>query len=130
MIGQAQPEFLDLAHRPLPGQRVDGVLHGVGGQHLAVIAVDVDLLEVALELDVDGDVLQVVLFTAARDPHQADPRFAVVTGRELDCHGSAPPISGVSERAQQQRDVAVLSGVADREHHLHLRIKRRFLVGA
>ena len=67
----ARPKRLRLADRFARRQRVDRVLHRVGRQHVAVVAVGVRLVVVALEPDRDGQVAQVVAIAAARAPGRA-----------------------------------------------------------
>ena len=68
----------------LARDRVDGVLHGVGGQDFAVVAVVVRGVKVAGEQYLHGPLAQFVSLGAARDFHQADARFAVAIFSELD----------------------------------------------
>jgi hypothetical protein len=65
VLRQQAPERLGLFDRMTRGQRVHRVLHCVGGQHVAIVAIRVGLAVIALEPDGDSDVLQVVPITVA-----------------------------------------------------------------
>ena len=73
----AERERLDVVDRILPRQRVDGVLHRVGREARPVVAVDVDRVERAFELDVDRQIDELVRIAGPPHLHQADPRLAV-----------------------------------------------------
>ena len=77
MIREPQRELLHVIDRILPRQRVHDVLHRIGRMARGVVAVDVDLLERAFELDVDGEIDELVLGGGALDLHQPHARFAV-----------------------------------------------------
>ena len=62
---QQAPERLGLLDRMTCGQRVHRVLHRVGRQHAAIVAIRVGLVVLALEPDGDGEVLQVVPIAVA-----------------------------------------------------------------
>ncbi len=65
---------------------VDGVLHGVGGEDFAVVAVEVGGVEISFEEDLHGPFAEVVNAVAAGDLHEADAGFSVAIFGELD-HG-------------------------------------------
>ena len=73
----ADAEAFRVADRFLRRQGVDRVLHRVGRQHRAVVAVGVRLVVVALEADRDGQVAQVVPIGAAPHLDEADARLAI-----------------------------------------------------
>ena len=60
VIRQAAGERLDVSERILSRQRVHRILHRVGGDARRVVALDVDRVERALELDVDRQVDELV----------------------------------------------------------------------
>ena len=74
---EEKPERLWLADRMLRGQRIHGVLHRVGRQDVAVVAVRVRLVVLALEPDRDGEILEVVAIAVARHLDEPDARFSV-----------------------------------------------------
>ncbi len=92
MRGESTGKRLDVIDRILPRERVDRVLHRVGRDAGTVVAVDVDAIERALELDVDGDVddlMPDVIPSWCPCPlegpahfHQAHARLAVAVPRE------------------------------------------------
>ena len=57
MLDQDAAECFGRAHRMLLRERVDGVLHRVGGQDFAVVALGVRGSEVAFEADAERDLL-------------------------------------------------------------------------
>ena len=77
VLRQAQAERFGLAHRPLRRQRIDGVLHGVGRQHRAVVAVGIRGVVVTFEADGDGQVAQIVTIRLPEHLDEPDARFAV-----------------------------------------------------
>ena len=103
-----QAEFFDGLDRMLPRQRVHGVFHGVRRQDLAVVAFCVRGLEVAFKTDRQSQLFDVVAALLPRHAQQPDARFSVIVFTEMNGHVSAPAIRGISERAQQQRNVIVL----------------------
>src|SRR5687767_7607218 len=59
--GKPKAEGLDLFYSfRLRGECVDGVFHSVGRQAFAVVALDVDIVEIAFECDLNGYVLQLM----------------------------------------------------------------------
>src|SRR6266568_1114883 len=87
---QAQRELLDLAHPVLLGEGVDGVLLGVGGHDLGVVAPQVRVGEVAAQRGRHVQVLDLVPVTVAGHVHQADLRLAVLVVTEGDGHAQLP----------------------------------------
>ena len=77
MPGEREPERFGLTDPVARGQRVDGVLHRIGRQHGAVVAVRVRLVILALEPDRDGQIAEIVPIGSAAKLHEADPRFAI-----------------------------------------------------
>ena len=75
MIGEPERERLDMLDRILPRQRVDGVLHRVGREARPVVAVHVDGLERALELNLDRQVDQLVRIAGTPHLHEPDARL-------------------------------------------------------
>src|SRR5207253_1507093 len=81
-------EAFDVGQRVVAGDGVDGVLHRVGRDDFRVVAVGVGGLEGAFELDVDGELLELVDVGAAGDLGQADLGLAVgVLGEDAGGHG-------------------------------------------
>ena len=72
MLGEPEAERLGLADRLSRGQRIHRVLHRVGRQHVAVVAVGIGLVVVPFEADRDRQVAQVVTIAAARDLDEPD----------------------------------------------------------
>jgi hypothetical protein len=85
VAGQPQPEVLDLAD-PVPGQREDRVLLGVGGQHVGVVAGQVGGGEVAPQRRGDGQVLDGVPVGAAVDGDHPHLGLPVLVRPQLDAH--------------------------------------------
>ena len=69
---QPQAERLGIVDRIAGGQRVHGVLHRVGRQHVGVVAVGVGFVVVTLEPDRDRQIPQVVPIAVARDLDESD----------------------------------------------------------
>jgi len=68
MRGQPTAKYLDrLDLLLLPGQRIDRVLHRVGRQAKAVVALGVNSVKIAFESDIDSQVLYLVALSAAVD---------------------------------------------------------------
>jgi hypothetical protein len=84
---QAQPEVLDLAHPVLLGEGVDGVLLGVGGDHVRVVAAGVGGGEVAPQRGGHAEVLELVPVAVPGDVDQANLGLAVLVVAERDGHG-------------------------------------------
>ena len=70
-------ERLNARQRMILGQHVHRVLHRVGRDDVAVVAVRVATGEVAFEGDVDADLLQLVPLAVPRDFRQPHVRLAV-----------------------------------------------------
>ena len=121
VLDEPPSERLDVIDRMLLGQRVDRVAHGVGGKQAGVVSLDVGGLEVALELDVDREIAQVVAVGPARDLDEANLGLPVPGLTQNDRHPSAPSICAVSKRAEQQRHVVVLLAVPRRRRSPTLR---------
>ena len=84
MLGERPAVFLDRSVEVVLGQGVRGVLHRVGGDDQAVVAVRVGGPEVAIERDRDGQVADPVVVRSVRDPDEADGRLAVPVRAEFD----------------------------------------------
>ena len=88
--GQRQRERFDVSAGMLSCKCVHGVLHGVGRQHRGVVAQDVRGLEVALEADVDQQILHVVTIATPRQLQEPDARLTVcVVGERME-HDQLP----------------------------------------
>ena len=90
VIAQGQPEVLDVVERVLGGQRVDGVLHRVGGEDALVVPLRVGRREIPFEADAHRDVLELVALRAAADGHQADRLFSIIVFSQRDGHAQLP----------------------------------------
>src|SRR4249919_2807588 len=88
MLREPAGEVLDLTDAVLFGEGVHGVLLGVGGQHVRVVAGQVDVGEVAGEGDTDGQVTKVVPLTVPAHMREPDLRLAVLVLAEDHVHGS------------------------------------------
>jgi hypothetical protein len=82
VLGESEPEFLDLPAEPVLRERVDGVLHRVGGEHAGVVSRDVRGFEIAFESNRDRQVGNVVPAGAAIEADEPDPRLPVAVGAE------------------------------------------------
>ena len=80
-------ERLDRIEIRVRRERVNGVLHGVGRQHLTVVSGQVRRLERALEPHRDREVLELVAIIVALDLDEPHPRLAIAvraeTGHQL-----------------------------------------------
>ncbi len=87
--GQGKAEGLRLACllAVLLGVGVDRVLRGVGREALAVVAVVVDLVEVADERDADVVVDELVRVAVAIDADDSGLGLSVLVVSERDAHG-------------------------------------------
>ena len=130
MLDQPQPERLDVIDRVLLGQRIDRVAHGVGGQQAGVVPLDVGGLKLALELDADREIAQIVSVGPARDVDQANLGLSVPGLTQNDRHPSAPSICAVSKRAEEQWHVVVLLAIGDDEGHRHFGVEARLAIRA
>ena len=72
MVYQMQAKFFHGLDGVLSGQRVHRVLHGVGGQNLAVVALGVSGLEVAFKTDRHRQFFDIVAAFLASDAQQPD----------------------------------------------------------
>jgi CRISPR/Cas system-associated exonuclease Cas4 (RecB family) len=87
VAAQAQAEVLDLAHPVLLGEGVDGVLLGVGGDDVRVVARQVRGGEVAAQRGGHVQILDLVPVAVPGDVDQADLGLAVLVVAERDGHG-------------------------------------------
>jgi hypothetical protein len=60
MLTEQCSESLKVPGQMLLGQPVDGVLHGVGGKHAAVVTFDMGRLDIALEQHLDRQIEEIV----------------------------------------------------------------------
>ena len=86
-LRQRPPERLGLVDRMLRRQRIHGVLHRIGRQDVAIVAIRVGLVVLAFKPDRDREILEVVAVAVPRDFDEPDARFAV--GRFSE-HGVQP----------------------------------------
>ena len=77
---QPSAKVFDLPHGLLRSEGIYGVPHRVSGKNLAVVAFRMCGVEVALELNVDRDVFDLVLRTGSGHAQQAHTRLSVVIG--------------------------------------------------
>ena len=93
VFGQTQSERFHVVDRIAPRERVDRILHRVGREAAAVVAVDVDGVERAFELDVQRQIHDLVRRRRRRTAHlhEADARFAVAVPGQLGIRISTPP---------------------------------------
>ena len=84
-------ELLDVADAVLAGERVHGVLLGVGRQHRGVVAVEVHGVHVAGQRDGDVEVVQHVPGRVPVDPHQPDLGLAVLVVAQHSAPGHQLP---------------------------------------
>jgi hypothetical protein len=92
VAAEAERELLDLPDRRLLGEGEDGVLLGIGGYDVGVVAGDVDILEIAGERDADVQVAELVALGIPRDRNHPHPGLAVLIGPD-DHRSSRQPIS-------------------------------------
>src|SRR5258708_22967298 len=78
MPDQLAGEIFDLLAGPGLGQRIDRVLHRVGGEHGPVVARGVNRIEIAFELNINGDLGEVVAIGVARDLQYPPARFSLI----------------------------------------------------
>ena len=90
---QPQRELLDFTHPVLLGEGVDGVLLGVGGDDLGVVAGQVRVGEVAAQRGGHVQVLDLVPLALASDADQPDLRLTVLIVTERDGHGEPHNLS-------------------------------------
>jgi DNA-binding PucR family transcriptional regulator len=83
---QREGVVLDFAQALLLGERVAGVLLGVGGKHARLVTVAVGGGEVAAQRRGDHDVADLVAVGVAVDPHDAVLRLPVLVVPEHDGH--------------------------------------------
>src|SRR5437762_1763986 len=82
--GQPKAKGLDLFDLIcLSGEGIDGIFHRVRRQTFAVVTLDVDVIEIALERYLDVNVLKFMPVAATRDFHQAHPRFSIIVVNQL-----------------------------------------------
>ena len=86
VLGQRHAETLDVRQRMLPGEDVDGILHRVGGDDLAIVAVAVGGVEISFQPHIDAHLDQVVAVCVAGDFRQLNLRFAIGVVRENRGH--------------------------------------------
>ena len=91
MARHRRAEVLDRFQRMLSGQRIGDVFHGVGGDDQPVVAARVRAGEIALELDLDRQLADVVAVGQAGDLGQANPRLSVGMLGENGGHDRIPP---------------------------------------
>src|SRR5437016_11648903 len=107
MLAELPREILNLLDGVELCECIHGILHRVGRQDSRVVAELVAGVEIALELDSDGELFQLMAIRLPRDLDQADARFSVIAVRNSDGH-LASSIGAVTEWTQEQRDVIVL----------------------
>src|SRR5215813_14778389 len=66
---EPRAKVLDLSHGLLSSKCVHRIFHRVGGKNLAVVTLSVYGVKVTLELNVNGDVLDLVLRTSPGHAH-------------------------------------------------------------
>jgi len=77
VLAEHEPECFGLPHTVPPRDRIDSVLHRVGGQHVAIVAAGVRLGVLSLETYRYSEIAQIVTVAAAVEPYYPNPRFAV-----------------------------------------------------
>jgi hypothetical protein len=82
---QNQAERLRILDRLAGGERVHGILHRVGRQHAAVVAVGIRFVVVTRESDRKGEVVQVVAVPVPADLDDSHARLAI---RRLSEHAA------------------------------------------
>src|SRR5258706_118793 len=83
---QPRRKRLDMIDPIAPGERVHGVLHRVGGETCAVVAVQVDRIKGAFERDIERELDEVVRIGAALAFHEPHLRLPVSIPREEGGH--------------------------------------------
>ena len=117
VLAQLQGEVFDTLGLALAGTRIDRVLHGIGGQDGAVIAIGEAGLEVAGEQNLDLPFPHCVQRAVALHLHHAHARFSVRIFCQSN-HRLAPSVGGIAIWTQEQWDVQV--GIAGAHGHRDL----------